>query len=140
MSLYCFGKLILASGYAVGSIQIPHVILGQIDPDDVPNLDEQLSGQGEYFSVRDDDGAVAATALWNEAAERPNLLSTRFGTAIHSLMFSPMLQSGAIAFVDGGIETVLRGTSDQCWQWFSERIILPWDNIDNPLLIWGAHD
>jgi hypothetical protein len=139
MSLYCFGKFRLSSGQSVRSILIPHVTIGRIDPDDAAEVDNELSGSGEYFSICDDATSAGATALWNEAMERPNdLLSTRFGNAVRNLVFSPALVSGAIAFVDGGIETVLRGTTDQCWKWFAERVAQPWDSVDNPLLIWRA--
>jgi len=118
---------------------MPYVNIGRIDPDDAAELDKELSGPGEYFSIGDDAAGAGATALWIEAMDRPNdLSSTPLGNAVHSLLFSPALLGGAIAFVDGGVEIVLRGTPDQCWQWFAERIVLAWDNVDNPLLIWTA--
>jgi hypothetical protein len=140
MSLYCFGKLRLRSGQSVRSILIPHVNIGRIDPDDAAELDKELSGSGEYFSICDDAASAGATARWIEAMDRPNDLSlTPFGNAVHSLIFSPALIMGAIGFADGGIDTVLRGTTDQCWKWFAERVVLPWDNMDNPLLIWTTN-
>ena len=83
---------------------------------------------------------VAATGLWNEAdpvRERGQSGSdSRLARAVHALIFDTELEAGGLAFVDGGVETVLCGSPDECWGWFTARLAMPWDALDNPLLIW----
>jgi hypothetical protein len=137
MSLYCFGKLIPKSEK---DFLRPDFLSGIIDPEDVETLDgiEPLKAKGICFSVFDSIGAGEATGLWNEASNLPidKVGESRLGTIVQRLLYDDRISIGGIAFVDGGIETVLIGSPHDCWNWFLERIKEPWDTIDNPLLIW----
>src|ERR1041384_4963745 len=129
MSLYCFGKIILHPRSRRDFV-FPTLasIDNAIDPEDAKDLDHEksLSGEGPHFTVRDDPGS-AATGLWNEVSNRPSdeLVQTRLGGFVYTLMFHPSILVGGIAFVDGGIETVVEGSRADCWRGFTGRIRQP---------------
>ena len=139
MSLYCFGKLLVDADLSPSVLSIPHVMIGRIDPVDAEALDDiqELSEDGIYFSICDDEGS--AGQLWTGATDSPSddLRLTRLGRVVHALLHCREIQMGGIAFVDGGIDTIRRGSREECWRWFSNEIKRPWDNMDNPLLIWS---
>src|ERR1700694_2687945 len=139
MSLYCFGKAIMSG--STDAFSLPDdVALGPVDEDDAYEIEriEALVGNGILFSICDDEASRDATGLWMDALRlgRSRILESPFGRAVHKLLFYKRILVGGVAFVDGGIETVLEGTPEDCWTWFLERIEKPWDTIDNPLLIW----
>lgn len=141
MSLYCFGKIELAPNQAV-SFAFPGevVVENRLDDEDIETINsiDNLGGDGIYFSFRDNRESVDATMLWIEAMDRfaGGATDSRLGKAIYSLLFDPLILTGAVAFVDGGIEVILEGTPEQCWSWFLELIKKPWDAIDNPIMVW----
>ncbi len=141
MSLYCFGKIKLkADKIESFTFPVEGVFRQEVDADDAEEIESmvKMGTIGIYFSICDDPNSRDATALWNEARSQSpeRVAESRLGKAIHPLLFDARISVGAIAFVDGGIETVLTGTPEQCWAWFLERIAKPWDTIDNPIMIW----
>jgi hypothetical protein len=141
MSLYCFGKIKLKADRTESfTFPIEAVFRREVDAGDAEEIESilKMGTDGIYFSICDDPNTRDATYLWNEARSQPPELvaESRLGKAIHALLFDVKISVGAIAFVDGGIETILKGTPEQCWAWFLERIAKPWDTIDNPILIW----
>jgi hypothetical protein len=143
MSLYCVGKLTPLAPHRHDFVFPGHVhVSREMAPDDAKEFDklDALSGEGIYFTVFDEPKAYEATGLWNEAYRQPadRVIQTRLGAFVHSLMFHPSIQVGGIAFIDGGIETIVEGSNKQCWDGFLARICRPWDAIDNPLFIWRA--
>jgi len=143
MSLYCFGKLKLVAGSETQFVFPAKVMIRRyIDPGDAEEIEtiDQLAGDGLYFSICDDPGSVDATRLWLETMSKApdNVLESHLGGTIHALLFNSQISVGGIAFVDGGIRTILSGTPEQCWLWFLERAGKPWDTIDNPMLIWAS--
>lgn len=142
MSLYCFGKIKLKPRTGESfSFPSAATFRREVDPGDAEEIESiaKIGEGGIDFSICDGPSSVDATALWNEAmAQPPELVAeSRLGKAVHTLLHDPRIGDGAIAFVDGGIETVLNGSPEQCWQWFLARIVKHWDNIDNPVLVWG---
>jgi hypothetical protein len=119
-------------------------IRGSIDPYDAEEIEkfDKLAGDGVYFTIVDGPNLGDATGLWTDMQEamkrHPDaILETVLGRTVHALLFQPEISAGGIAFVDGGIETVLEGASEQCWNWFLERADKLWDTVDNPMLIWS---
>lgn len=141
MSLYCFGKLKLLPASNLASAFPTQVhCRPDIDPCDAEVIDKiaELAGNGGFFTISDDGRSTDATSLWNDMMSASQDLDSRLARAVHTLLFSPHISCGGIAFVDGGIESILKGTPEQCWAWFLERSRKPWDTIDNPLLVWSA--
>jgi len=141
VSLYCFGKVVPVEEYSV-NFEFPHgvTIDNGIDPEDRKDFDEfkLLAGDGIFFRVLDGPGDHEATGLWNEAfvQTRGMVFSTPLGAFVRALMFDRRIKTAGLAFVDGGIETIVEGSAGLCWQGFLDRIGKPWDNMDNPLFIW----
>lgn len=163
MSLYCFGKVI--PEYDVSKLlERFECDIGVPADGDVCELDctEILPGEGSYFSILDHGGQMEATGLWNamynwqlrigeiarvspesawgnqgskEEEDLPDLLR-----AVRSLFCCEEICGGALAFVDGGIETIVRGTPEICWSEFLKRADKPWDTIDNPVFVWSRED
>jgi len=147
MSLYCFGKIKAdaETTRSFASAFLPDAtIRTEVDPDDAQEIDSiaELSFDGVYFSICDDSESTEATGLWNEAMTQSpeRVMESRLGKVIHMLLFDTRIMVGAVAFVDGGIKRVLAGSPGQCWMWYLDRIVKPWDTIDNPLLIWTTPD
>jgi hypothetical protein len=44
---------------------------------------------------------------------------------------------GSVALVDGGVETVVRGTRRQCLMEILKAFVLPWHGTSNPIYVWG---
>lgn len=148
MSLYIFGKLVPKPLFDSTAFfrNHPGLHLDGIDPEDVHVLDEQecLSEAGIYFAIYSSSDSLDAIRLWNEAARAATkgeaIEETDLGREVHQLFGDSQLKAGGIAVVDGGVETVLQGSPEQCWEWFKSRIPKPWDTLDNPLLIWTANE
>jgi hypothetical protein len=142
MSLDCFGKVIPVEGDS-GGFAFPSgaFLPGFIDEGDVENLDrlDWVPGAGSYFTIGEGPTQPDATALWIEASALPieRVRESRLGHAVYALLFDPRILRGGIAFVDGGVETKLRGTPAECWAWFLERIPKPWTGLDNPVMFWS---
>jgi len=144
MSLYCFGKLKLnTANHGAFAFPCGVMVRGNIDPSDAEEIEkfDKFEGDGVCFAIVDDSNAVDATGLWNDMVrailkDPSTVLETVLGRTVHELLFHPEISAGGIAFVDGGIETVLEGEPEQCWNWFLERAGKPWDTMDNPMLIW----
>jgi hypothetical protein len=135
MSLYCFGKFVpglnvseLLSGCRC-RVLIP-------DPEDIQELSNfsELANQGEVFSICDCLGSNDATALWQDAMQNP--ANSDLLDIINRLLTFPDTHTGSIAFVDGGIERVVRASAKECLQEIKEILNKPWDTIGNPLYIW----
>lgn len=141
MSLCCFGKIIAHENVTIERQFLDYVQIGIIDKEDAYDLDTdpRLKGAGSYFTIVDGPMAGEATGLWNEAYETPAELRAESVLAriVRSLIMSPRVARGGIAFVDGGVETVVLGTKPVCWAAFVDRLALPWHALDNPLFIWS---
>jgi hypothetical protein len=160
MSLYCFGKVI--PEYDVGKLLEPfQCSIGVPASSDACELDcdDILQGEGSYFSLFDHGGQIEATGLWNsmysryirfgEIARVPPkyaLVNNEFEKvddlpdllrAVRALLCCEEICGGALAFVDGGIETIVRGTPEVCWNELLKRADKPWDTIDNPVFVWS---
>ena len=161
MSLYCFGKVVplaaksaLANCVLNGSIARLH--FGDLDPDDLSIICEtqELRPVGVTFRFVSLHDISDATSLWLTASDLAARLSddiesltttdysdaikaTALGGFVWNLLNCPEVKYGALALVDGGIETIHRASSNDCWQHFLKIIPKPWDCHDNPLYIWS---
>jgi len=147
MSLYCFGKIktdAKTAGSFASALGLDVTIRTEVDANDAQEIESiaELSFDGNYFSICDDSKSRDATGLWIQAMSRSpeRVMESRLGKVIHTLLFDTRIMVGAVAFVDGGIESVLKGRPEQCWTWYLDRIVKPWDTIDNPILIWARPD
>ena len=137
MSLYCFGKVIpkvgipeLLSGYAC--------MVSQPDPEDIAELNSEVGSQedGEFFAVRDNDQGMDATALWSEAMRLGD--DSTLARIIDEIYRHPSIEFVAVAFVDGGIETVVSDEASHCVSEIKKLFRKPWDTIGNPLFLWKS--
>jgi hypothetical protein len=161
MSLYCFGKIIPVSAETALSRCAPvsnvaHLYLRDLEPDDVSSICQidDLKPAGITFRYVDSDGG-SATQLWVTASEVARLFAetdrlqfhtdysdamkaTNLGGFVWSTLHCSSIKAGALALVDGGIETIFRASPIDCWNHFLTIISKPWDCHDNPLLVWNV--
>jgi hypothetical protein len=162
MSLYCFGKVVPASARDELEACVlfgsgVRLVFSDLDPEDIATISEfgELKKVGVTFRAASDDGESSATALWLEASEVANrytesertslsfdyseaVKATAFGGFVWNLLNCPAFKDGALAMVDGPVETVFQTTAQECWNHFLRIIPKTWDCHDNPLFIWSA--
>jgi hypothetical protein len=161
MSLYCFGKVVPLSAKNALEMCVPDensacLHLCDIDPEDLATICEfnVLKPVGVTFRYVSNVDISDATTLWLAASEvagrfseaERNLIgvgyvdaikATALGGFIHNLLNCPEVNHGALALVDGGVETIFPKSSDECWRHFLTIISKPWDCHDNPLFVWS---
>jgi hypothetical protein len=160
MSLDCFGKVIPLAAREDVEACVPfesgiRLFFSDLDPEDVAIINEfgELRRVGVTFRVAAENGESSATSLWLAASEvaghfseaerssaSPDYLdaikATALGGFTWNLLHCKEVKHGALALVDGGVETVLRSSNKECWQHFLRIISKPWDCHDNPLFVW----
>jgi len=161
MSLYCFGKVVPGGARSalekcVADDNSAYLYLCDIDPEDLSTICEfdELKPVGITFRYVSSVDHSDATTLWLAASEvaarfseaERNLLNidyvdaikaTALGGFVWNLLNCTEVKHGALALVDGGVETMLQVSSDECWRHFLKIIPQPWDCQDNPLFIWS---
>jgi hypothetical protein len=161
MSLDCFGKIVPHSARNALEACIPYgsgarLFLSDVDPEDVAFICqfEELKKLGVTFRLTSEDGQSSATRLWVDAFKIAQqydesarvamvhgyviaIKSTALGGFLWNLLNGPDFAFGAVALVDGPIETVYRVDKQRCWEHFLEIIPKPWDCHDNPLFVWS---
>lgn len=158
MSLYCFGKIVpigTAESLEQCTGQVGRLFLRDIDPEDLAIICEfeNLKQAGIAFSYADGEDEFSATGLWLAASEIANqfpeverssydvdysdaIKATTLGSFVWSLLNCPKIKYGALALVDGGVDTIHQVSAGECWNHFLKIIPGSWDCHDNPLFIW----
>ena len=147
------------------SVENPgRLIIGDLDPEDLDTIceTEELRSPGITFKYvgreNGDDptdlSGQSATGLWLSADDTGRrfradrtlqnaeyvsaLKATALGGFVWNLLYCPDIKCGALALVDGGIDTIVHGTPGECWKHFVGIMDKGWDNHDNPLLVWNT--
>jgi hypothetical protein len=164
MSLYVLGKVISDSDILV---RIAACVGGtggsfraSVDDDDREVLDDLLPGIGKTFSVADAEGGIDATRLWSEVTmsavrwsrgqqesvcdqiNPPDdyleaIAHTSLARLARCLTSLHGYESFGLAFVDGGISTVLKASPREVYRTMAWEWRLPWDMSSNRLYVWS---
>lgn len=156
MSLYAFGKVVgrsnadlIRSLKRVADTNVCGIAVSSVDREDLDVIEsvDCLGTNGVTFNITSTPGDSDATRLWLDAMEKlakyvaqgtprsllQDFVATRLGVV--STQIFELGEAVGVALVDGGIEEVFQGTTQECLSQMAEDVQKPWDQSANRLYV-----